>query len=53
MIADNLWAHESQPVKALLDRAQKASPALHADLLIVAQPSGAVFSQISRVARLP
>ena len=45
VIADNLSAHKSQPVKDFLASASEGSPALHSDLLLVAQPGRAVVRQ--------
>ncbi len=45
VIADNLSAHKSQPVKDFLAAHPQRSSALHSDLLLVAQPSRTVVRQ--------
>jgi hypothetical protein len=45
VIADNLSAHKSALVKDFLRGASEGSPALHANLLLVAQPGRAVVLQ--------
>jgi hypothetical protein len=45
LIADNFSAHKRQPVKDFLEAPSAGSPALHSNLLIVAQPGGAVVLQ--------
>ena len=45
VIADNLSAHKTKQVDAFLSRASERPSALHADLLVLAQPGRAVVRQ--------